>query len=564
MKYFSKIRNLLDKKHKIYTLWLVFLSIFVSMIEVAGISAILPFVDITTNFDKIHSNQYYQLLFSFFNFESDVNFAIAFGLSLFCFFIFRGALNLFYNYKLANFTKNLYAQITKKLFKVYLEMPYQVFTRKNSSYLTKIIVTEAGLVTLVLYNILLMISEALIFVILYSLMLITSWKITLIFTIVLLTKMIFLTKKTSKSIKIIGKVREKSQTEIYEAMNRTFGNFENIKLHDNSVLKKLNNNFSEKMDTYADADAKYRYLQDFPRLFIETGGFSLIIFLLITLVYLNQGSVMDILPTLSLFVLALYRLLPSVNRIIYGYNTLMYHHRSIDIVGEGLSIEQELFGSEVIEFKHQIKLRNIDFAYQDKKSLEGINLTINHGEKIAFVGKSGSGKSTLVNLIIGLHQPNHGEITIDNVLLEKSNLQNWRSQIGYIPQKVYLFDGTIESNICFGRNLDEALMNKVLKQANIFSFLKTKQGVKTLVGENGVQLSGGQKQRIAIARALYGQPEILVLDEATSSLDNEIEAIIMDEIYKISKNKTLIIIAHRLSSIKECDKTYHLENGSIK
>ena len=167
-------------------------------------------------------------------------------------------------------------------------------------------------------------------------------------------------------------------------------------------------------------------------------------------------------------------------------------------------------------------------------------------------------------LVIGLYQPNRGEMYIDGVLTEKSNLQNWRPQTGYIPQQIYLFDGTISENVCFGRKINQSLLKKVLKQANIFDFLQTKKGVETLVGEGGIQLSGGQKQRIAIARALYGQPEILVLDEATSALDDKSEKKIMDEIYKISKDKTLIIIAHRLSTIKGCDKIYKVEDGSVE
>jgi ABC-type multidrug transport system fused ATPase/permease subunit len=196
-------------------------------------------------------------------------------------------------------------------------------------------------------------------------------------------------------------------------------------------------------------------------------------------------------------------------------------------------------------------------------ALNSINLTINKGDKIAFVGKSGSGKSTLVDLIIGLYQPSQGELCIDGVPINKSNLQNWRSQIGYIPQQVYLFDGTIAENVCFGRKIDQSLLEKTLKQANIFNFLQGKQGVKTIVGEGGIQLSGGQKQRIAIARALYGQPEILVLDEATSALDDKTEKKIMHEIYQISQNKTLIIIAHRLSTIKRCDVVYEIKNKTI-
>ena len=567
MDYIKKIRKLLDSKTKSKLLWLVAFSIFLSIVETIGISAIMPFIDIATNFDTIHSNQYYQWAFELFDFENsingNVNFAIAFGLTLFGFYLFRGGVNLLYSYVMAHFTQNLYAKITKQLFKTYLAMPYQVFTGKNSSYLTKAIITEASLMSMVISSVLLIVSEMFVIIFLYIFMLLASWKITLVFTIILSIKILLLTKTVSKKIKAVGKTREKVQTKFYEIINRLFGDFKQAKLQDKDRLKATKNKFSIAVDEYAKANATNSFLNTFPRLLIETTGFSLIVLLLIFLLYLNQSNVSYILPTLSLFVLALYRLLPSANRIVNGYNAIMYYHKSIDIISDELETAQEDFTDDTIEFNKKIELVNVDFSYKEKSVLDGLSLTINKGKKIAFVGESGSGKSTLVDLIIGLYQPSHGNIFIDNVLLDESNLQNWRSQIGYIPQQVYLFDGTIAENVCFGRKTDQSLLEKVLKQANIFDFLQTKKGVETLVGEGGIQLSGGQKQRIAIARALYGQPEILVLDEATSALDSETEKKIMDEIYQISQDKTLIIVAHRLSTIKGCDKVYQLENGAI-
>ena len=563
MEYFQKLRSLLNRTTKRHLLLLVAFSIFVSMVETIGITAIMPLIEITTNFDSIHSNQYYQWLFSFFGFKSDVNFVIIFGLALFGYYIFRGGVNLLYSYVIVNFVQNLYAQTSQRLFKTYISMPYQVFVKKNSSYLTKVILTEAVLMTNVVHAILLMVTECFVIIFLYVFMLIASWKITLIFTVAVMIQMIFLTQTISKRIKRVGVIRAEVQAKFYEIINRLFGNFKHIKLQDKNRLNATSNEFTMEVNRYAKVNVANTYLNSFPRVFLEASGFSMIVLLLITLVYINQSNISYILPTLSLFVLALYRLLPSVNRIIGGYNTLMYHHKSIDIVSEELETSQENLINETVEFKHKIELKNVYFSYQEMLVLENINLTIGKGEKIAFVGESGSGKSTLMDLIIGLCQPNKGEMRIDNVLIDESNLQNWRSQIGYIPQQVYLFDETIKENVCFGRKFDRALLDKVLKQANIFDFLQTKQGIGTLVGEGGIQLSGGQKQRIAIARALYGQPEVLVLDEATSALDDKTEKTIMDEIYKITKNKTLIVIAHRLSTISGCDKIYKVQDGII-
>ena len=563
MNYLTKLSLLLDKHDKLLLVWLILFSVFISVVEAIGISAIMPFIDIATNFDNIHSNKYYQWVFDFFSFENEVNFTIIFGLVLFSFYVFRGGVNLSYSFVMLYFTEKLYAKTTKKLFKTYLTMPYQVFTNKNSSYLTKAIITEAVLLSRVIRSALLMISEAFVIIFLYSLMLTVSWKITIVFTVVLSLKMLFLTQTISKKIKSVGKIREKAEAQFFEIINRFFGNFKQSKLQDKDRIKAVKNEFSIVVDEYAKANVTSGFLGSFPRLFLETMGFSMLIFLLVTLLYLNQSNVAYILPTLSLFAIALYRLLPSANRIVDGLNTFLYYHKSIDIIYEELKIIQEDLGNETIEFKNKIELTNVEFSYQEKKILSSTNLTINKGEKIAFIGESGSGKSTLVDLIIGLYRSNKGDIKIDNVLVDESNLQNWRSQIGYIPQQVYLFDGTIAENVCFGRDLDKSLLETVLKQANILDFLQTKQGMNTLVGEGGIQLSGGQKQRVAIARALYGQPEILVLDEATSALDEQTENKIMREIYQISQKKTLIIVAHRLSTIKNCDKVYRISKGMI-
>ncbi|ELD0350061.1 ABC transporter ATP-binding protein, partial [Campylobacter coli] len=230
-----------------------------------------------------------------------------------------------------------------------------------------------------------------------------------------------------------------------------------------------------------------------------------------------------------------------------------------------LKQKEESLGEEKIDFDKELRLENLSFGYKDKKNLfTCLNLSIKKGEKIAFIGESGCGKSTLVDIIIGLLSPREGRVIVDKNELNMKNVKNYRQKIGYIPQNIYLFNDSIAKNISFGDEVDEEKLQRVIKQANLEHFVKNlPQGVQTKVGDGGSNLSGGQKQRIAIARALYLDPEILVLDEATSALDTESEARIMDEIYKISKDKTMIIIAHRLSTITRCDSIYRLEHGKL-
>ncbi|WP_416687606.1 ABC transporter ATP-binding protein [Candidatus Pseudothioglobus sp. Uisw_041] len=566
MDYIKKLKNLLDIETKRKLMWLVVFSIFMSIVETVGITAIMPFIDVATNFDNINNNQYYKWVFDFFDFNNNVNgkinFSIVFGLTLIGFYIFRASVNLSYGYVMAKFTETIYAKVTKRLFTTYLSMPYLLFSRKNSSYLTKAIVTEAQLMGFIVTAVLMMLTEVFVIIFLYTTMLIVSWKITLVFTIILATLVLLLTMSISKRVKLIGVERAQVQGKYFEIVNRLFGNFKQSKLKDKDRINADNNEFQMTVNRYTHINSVNAFLGIIPRIVLETIGFSLVICLLLLLLYLNQRNVSYFLPTLSLFVLALYRLLPSVNRIVNSYNAVLWHHKSIDIITEELNTLKEDLSDKSIVFKDRIELKNVNFSYQDRLVLSDISLTINKGEKIGIVGASGTGKSTLIDLIIGIHQLNQGEITIDGMPLNNTNLQNWRSQIGYIPQQVYLFDGSIAENVCFGKMLDKSLLEKVLKQANIFDFLETKQGINTLVGEGGIQLSGGQKQRIAIARAFYSEPDVLVLDEATSALDEETEKKIMDEIYLAAQNKTLIIIAHRLSTIKLCSKIYEIKNNS--
>ena len=562
--FIKKIKVLLNRENQKQLASLALFSIIISIIETVGISAIMPFIDVSTNFQSIHENKYYSSIYIFFEFDSEIDFAIYFGLVLLCFYLFRAVANIFYNYQMTHFSHTLYALITQKLFRKYLSMQYQDYSTKNSSLLTKNIITEASLSTNVISAVLLMISEFLVIFFLYILMLFVNWEITLVFTFILAIMLLFLSKTISKKIKKLGENRAEIQSDFYELLNQFFGNFKQIKLQSKRWDKALVSKFNKIVNTYSHMNIVNGALAVIPRIFLETTGFSLIVLTLVYLLYSTQGNVLYILPTLSLFVLALYRLLPSVNRIVKGYNTIMYYHKSIDIIGSELQIPVENLGVKKVSFDKNISLSEVCFEYKDQTQvLKNINLIINKGDSVAFVGDSGSGKTTLVDLIIGLYFPNKGEIRIDGLLLSDQNIQNWRSQIGYIPQQAYLFDGTVAENVCFGREYSKDYLIKVLKQANIYDFLQTKEGVDTLVGEGGIQLSGGQKQRVVIARALYGDPEILVLDEATSSLDEETEKRIMNEVYRISHDKTLVIIAHRLTTIKNCDKVYQIHNGNI-
>lgn len=559
----KKLRYLLTKRDKQFLLFLLLFSIVISIIETAGISVIMPFIQVASDFSVIESNKYFNAIYKFFSFDSHVEFVVTFGIVLIVFYIFRSAINLFYFYLLSRFSKGRYHLLAYRLFENYLGLSYKDFINRNSSELNKAIINEAQNLTTLISAILFMMSEIFIVLLIYAMMLYVNWKITLLLTIILGGNALFLMKVISPRIKQAGIDREAVQKKFFEIINSSFGNFKIMKLKSNN--DKVLEEFAQSSYGFAKSNIINETYSHFPRLFLEAVGFSIVAFVVTYLVYKYQTDISGTMALISMFVLGLYRLMPSANRILTSYNQIQFTRKSLDIVHEDIMYDSEDLGDEEVEFKEKIELKGIYFEYVESRPIfKDLNLTIKKGEKIAFVGESGSGKSTLVDIIIGLYKPLEGKIFVDDTALTNKNIKNWRKKVGYIPQSVYLFDGTVAENVAFGSTIDMQRVKEVLKQANILDFLETHQkGIDTVVGEGGIKLSGGQKQRIAIARALYDNPEILVLDEATSALDNETEAKIMEEIYKISENKTLLIIAHRLSTIEGCDRVLKIKEGKI-
>ena len=563
MNFLSKLNYLLSKRDKKVLVVLLLFSMIISIIETIGIGVIMPFIAVASDFSKIQSNKYLHFIYKFFHFPSYLDFVVAFGIGLIVFYILRAILNLFYFYALNRFAQGRYHLLAYKLFENYMGMDYQGFIKKNSSQMTKNIINEANNLVQLISAVLFMASEIFVLILIYSMLLYVNWKMTLLLSIFLITNIVLLKLFVSSKIKKAGIQREKFQQSFYKIINGSFGNFKIIKLKskDKEILKQ----FNDASYGFAKANIKNQTLSQFPRLFLEMIGFSLVAIIVVYLVLKYHTDIKGALPILMVFVVGLYRLMPSVNRIFTSYNQILFYNQSLHIVHNELIYEPENLGDEKIFFNKQIILKNINFNYINKKPvLKNINFTIKKGEKIGFIGKSGSGKSTLIDIIIGLYKPFIGEILIDNIPLNEKNIKNWRKKIGYIPQNIYLKDGNIAENVSLSENIDKKRVKEVLKQANILNFLETHhEGIWSEIGENGVKLSGGQKQRIAIARALYNDPELLVLDEATSALDSETEKKIMEEIYKIGADKTLIIVAHRTSTLNGCDKIIELQNGKI-
>jgi ATP-binding cassette subfamily B protein/ATP-binding cassette subfamily C protein len=358
-----------------------------------------------------------------------------------------------------------------------------------------------------------------------------------------------------------GKRRVKANRQMGRIMRETLGNFKFIRLKGNEDA--IQGSFRAQLHDLSRAQVMNQTLGVMPRLILESLGFSLLIGAVMVILWQYQSAA-KVIPIISMYALALYRILPAINRLLGNINQVTYLQRSLDIVDENLHQAVETDGTGGISFERGIRAEHLSFGYMTGGAvLHDVSLEIGKGEKVAITGESGGGKSTLVDVLIGIHRPDSGAILIDDTPLDANNIRAWRSKIGYIPQDIYLADGTVGENVAFGATYDEERLREVLKMANIRDFLLTKEGLATKVGEGGIQLSGGQRQRIGIARALYSDPDLLVLDEATSALDNSTEERIMDEIYHAVRGKTLIVIAHRLSTMQCCDRHIRIEQGRV-
>ncbi|TIH18034.1 ABC transporter ATP-binding protein [Marinifilum sp. JC120] len=556
----KKIRGLLNTAQKKNIFALVVLSILISCIETVGISAILPFISVASDFSLVTGNKYYNFAYTLFGFSDVQSFVITFGLVLVGFYISRGFLNLCYMYFIQRYSQGIFLSLGTKLFSNYVHIKYQDMTTRNSSDLTKKLITETANAALFFYSLLLLISELFVSSFLYTALLVVNWKVTLALTGFLGLMILLLIKIVSQLIKKEGLKRNQFQEVYYRTISETLSNLKFIKLM--AGEKTAINALHKSGQGYVDAMVMNNTYNTVPRLSLESIGFSMLIAALILALQSGQ-AISSIIPVVSLFGLAMYRMLPSVNRILSSYNNMLYYNKSIDLLYEDFHLETHKLGNAPIEFNGQINIRNMSFGYTEELILKDISLNITKGEKIALIGESGAGKSTLADIIIGMYTSFSGHIDVDETPLTEKNMLSWREKIGYIPQSIYLFDSTVAENVAFGRKFDEQKLTEALNKAELPPFLEQNQGIHTPVGEDGSQLSGGQKQRIGIARAIYGNPDLLVLDEATSALDSQTEQRIMDNIFKVSEGKTLIIIAHRLSTIEQCDKVYKIEDKGI-
>ncbi|MFA5306231.1 MAG: ATP-binding cassette domain-containing protein [Candidatus Babeliales bacterium] len=560
MKILQLFTYLFTRRDKLTLVGLLLFSIIVSCIETISISAVMMFISVATNFDYISKSTLCRWAYTILGCSSPVYFVVAMGIGLIIFYFVRGLIGLAHAYLTSRCAQSIYHRCSVILFSHFLKFPYGDFVNNNSAAVGQVIFGHSGAVMHLITSLLTLMSEFFTVACIYGMLFWINWKMTAILTIFLTLQSMAVIKIFSRAIVRIGKRTHDCSLESNKIFNESYGNFKLIKLGDSGALAVDRFSFATHQQSLA--QTMYAVLQSSPRFILETIGFVLLVSVMMYVVYYYNNATF-IIPMVSMYALAFYRLLPSINKILTSFHQISFHRHAVQGISDFLKRPIELSKFGKVSFAHEICLHNVSFGYSSHDILTEINLIIKRGERVAFVGASGVGKSTLMDLLMGLYSPRSGTMCVDGTLIDDTCRASWQKKIGYIPQTIYLFDGTVAQNVTFGRAFNESKLREVLIRANIYDFLCTQQGFDTRVGEGGVKLSGGQRQRIAIARALYGDPELLVLDEATSALDHDTESCIMDEIYQLARTVTLVIVAHRTSTISRCDKIYKIEQRSV-
>ncbi len=575
----KKIYLLLNKNERRSAYLLVLAAIVVAIIEVIGIGSIMPFLAIVANPHAIDENKWLNALYTYLNVDSINAFLIFLGVGALIILTVGNMLQVGTQWLMLRFVHKRSHLFSMRLLENYLDKPYLYFLNENSSDLETNILSDVRYIAVgLLKPTMEILSKGTVaFFIVLLLFIVNPVLAVSVVTFLGGTYMLvyFLIKG---KLSHLGIMRQKANKERFKSTSEAFGAIKDIKLMNNQKsFVKMYEESSLRFEKTLATEETYGIVPDNA---IQTIAFSgiliIVLFLLIT-----DGNIAQTLPIVGLYGYSILRLKPALYVVYYSLSKIKFYESSLQEVFEDLkhyTRDRNLSRHNTdntdriaqLPFKEKLQLDNIHFHYPGANDplFRGLNISIQPNSSVAFVGPTGSGKTTLVDIILGLLTPDDGRLIVDNIEVTSDNLINWQTNLGYVPQHIYLSDDSVARNIAFGiseEKIDRQRVVRSAKMAHIHDFIVDvmPDGYNTIIGERGIRLSGGQRQRIGIARALYRDPKILVLDEATSALDNETEDNVLSAIEKIAKTKTVIIIAHRLSTIKDCDRVYFLDNGEI-
>lgn len=568
----SKLNYIFSKTDKIKIGLLMVIVVAGSFLELLAVSIFSPFIDLIMDMDSLEKSDIMSFLYHWFGFKQMHHFLVFLAAVIIAIYIVKNIYVILEKNTIYRFSYRIQRTMSTRLLKSYMREPYTFHLNKNISVLQRSMQEDTDQFTKGIIHSMEMIAEVFVCVAIGIYLFITSKSITVIIAGLLLLCLAVFSYISKKYSSAWGREGQNYKAKIYQWMNQSLGGIKEIKVlnREDSFIRQYDNYFAG----YVRVLRLNRLIGVIPKYIIEMVCMTGLLLAVIFKIFFGQKNLEEFVPQLAVFAVAAFRLLPSVGKINEHLSAVLYARPSLDLIYDDL---REIDKLEIVEtekdndwkFKDKIEIKNVTYAYPDGdvNVIEHADFTIERGTTVAFIGASGAGKSTMVDILLGLLAPQYGKIYADGMNIYK-NLPTWQKEIGYIPQTIYLSDDTIRNNVAFGvedREIDEQAVIYALQQAQLYDFVESlPEGLDTYVGDRGVRLSGGQRQRIGIARALYHNPEVLVLDEATSALDSDTETAVMEAIEKLQGHKTILIIAHRLTTIRNADVIYEVGSGKVE
>lgn len=570
----EKLIALFDRKEKLQFAFVLAIAIGAAFFQILGIISVLPFLQLVMRPEMVQENKWLHLLFVSFGFKSAFSFTIFIGFAMLGILLIGNMVSAFSAWLKVRFVWQKNHSIASALLRRYLSLPYVYFLNKHSADLGKNILAEVEQMTgQLLLPLLKLLTSSIVVVVILALLFFINSAVTLtaalLFGLSYTTLFLFLRSR----LKTRGEKRLKENTGRFTVAQEALAGIKDIKVlgREGYFLER----FSSHSSKFSSLQAWVALVGQFPRYLMETVAFGGVIALILALLASRKdGSA--IIPLVSFFVFAGYRLLPALQEIFYGASALQFNRAILDRISRDMRGGTRTDDFEKkdlpvpLAIRDRIVLENVSFSYpySAHTALSRLSLEILKGSFVGLVGPTGGGKTTLGDVLIGLLSPSEGRMRVDGVAIDQDNVRNWQRNIGYVPQHVFLADDTVARNVVFGvpdEEIDRARLEEVCTMANLHDFIEQElpKGYDTPIGERGIRLSGGQRQRIGIARALYHDPEVLVLDEATSSLDGITEQAVLQAIENVARKKTVIAIAHRLTTVKNCDTVYLIDKGAV-
>lgn len=544
-----------------------------ALLDMVGVASIMPFVAVFSTPDAIDSNPVFSFINKFYSFSEYSELILILGFLSLTMFVLSVAFKALTTYLILRYSHLRNHSIGQRLLSLYFKQSYENLTLRHSSEFSKMVLGEVQQVTSgIIMPLLNLFAHGAVVVVLMAFLLLINPEVAITMGSTLALAYLLAYLVVRKPLTKMGISRVENNQIRFETINEAFGGIKELKV--NGVEYIFQKRFDKASRLYATTLSKAQTVVQLPRYALEIVAFGgmLTIFLFFTK---SNGQLNESLPLLAVYGVAGYRLLPSLQAIYGVLSNLRFSRPALErLTNDFINLNKEenfSTNKKHLPFEQGIYFKNISYKYPGSSHdiVNKISFNIKKGSVIGIAGPTGSGKSTIIDLLLGLLQPSSGDILVDDLVLNGSNIRNWQKNVGYVPQEIYLVHDTISANIAFGiakDNVNLETVKDVAKVAQIHDFITRdlKEGYNTNVGERGVRLSGGQRQRIGIARALYNNPKILILDEATSALDNVTEDHVVKELCNSLNDFTLVMIAHRLTTLRTCDKIFVINQGILQ